>query len=177
MADLQAARRYAQAAFSIAAEANTVETWRAELQDVAAVLTESRMAPVLADSRLSLAEREAMLARALDVSPMVMNLAKLLVAKGRSPEARAVANAFARIADEAAGIAHAEITTAVPLSDDQLQAIASQLSRSLGKQVDAVGAVDPSIIGGIVLRVGDRLVDGSIRTRLKSLRQELQGAR
>jgi F-type H+-transporting ATPase subunit delta len=177
MADLQAARRYAQAAFAIASDSNTVGTWRAELQDVAEVLTDSRAAAVFADARLPLERREAMLERTLDVSPLVMNLAKLLVAKGRAPEARAVAEAFSRIADEAAGIAHAEITTAVPLADERLRAIEGQLSRSLGKNVDAVGAVDPSIIGGIVVRVGDRLVDGSIRTRLKKLREELQGAR
>ena len=177
MADRQAARRYAQAAFSIARDTNSVDLWRSELQDVAQVLTDSGAASLFADSRLPLQQREAMLARTLDVSPMVLNLAKLLVAKGRSPEAREVAEAFNRIADEAAGIAHAEITTAVPLADAQLRTIEGQLSRSLGKRVDAVGAVDPSIIGGIVVRVGDRLVDGSIRTRLKKLRQELQGAR
>ncbi len=177
MADLQAARRYAQAAFQIASEQGTVDTWRAELGDVASVLAESDVAAVFADDRVPMEQREAMVERILDVSPMVLNLAKLLVQKARAAEARAVANAFERMADDAAGIAHAQVTTAVPLSSEQLTAIETQLSTSLGKSVRARGNVDPSIIGGLVVRVGDKLVDGSIRTRLKQLRRELEGAR
>lgn len=177
MADLQAAKRYAQAAFQIAVANGTVSTWRAELDDVAQVLAESTVASVLADGRLPVESRQAMVERTLAVSPMVMNLAKLLVAKGRSGEARAVAQAFGRMADEAEGIAHAQVTTAVQLGAEQLSAIESQLSTSLGMTVRAVSTVDPAILGGLVVRVGDRLVDGSVRTRLKRLRRELEGAR
>ena len=81
------------------------------------------------------------------------------------------------MADEAAGIVHAQVTTAVALSDQQVSDITEQLSRSLGKTIRTEAKVDPSIIGGLVVRVGDRLVDGSVRTRLKRLREELEGAR
>ena len=81
------------------------------------------------------------------------------------------------MADRAAGIEHAEVITAVALDDAQLKAIEQQLSRSLGKTVQARSSVDPAIIGGVVVRVGDRLLDGSVRARLKQLRHELQGAR
>jgi F-type H+-transporting ATPase subunit delta len=118
-----------------------------------------------------------MVERALAVSPLVMNLAKLLVAKGRSGDARAVALAFGRMADASEGIAHAQLTTAVQLGPEQLSAIEAQLSTSMGVSVRAVSTVDPAILGGLVVRVGDRLVDGSVRTRLKRLRRELQGAR
>ena len=104
------------------------------------------------------------------------NLAKLLVQKGRSLDAKAVSAAFGRMADEHEGIAHAQITTAVPLSPDQLNAIAAKLTTSLGKNVQATGVVDPAILGGVIVKVGDRLVDGSIKTRLKRLRRELEGA-
>ncbi len=60
---------------------------------------------------------------------------------------------------------------------DQLNAISSRLSSSLGRDVRARSVVDPSILGGVVVRVGDKLVDGSIRTRLKRLRKELEGVR
>ncbi len=177
MADVQAARRYAQAAFAIASDNGTVDLWRAELNDVASVLAESGLAPVLANGRIPVDQRVALVERALDVSVLVLNLARLLVLKGRSQEARAVATAFTRMADKAAGIEHAEVTTAVALDAAQLAAIEEQLSRSLGKTVQARSSVDPAIIGGVVVRVGDRLLDGSIRTRLKELRHELQGAR
>jgi F-type H+-transporting ATPase subunit delta len=177
MADPQAAKRYAQAAFEIASESGTVETWRAEVADVATVLTDSQLAPVLADTKIPVDRRLAMLERALAVSPLVLNLARLLVSRGRSLDARAMADAFVRMANEQQGIAHASVTTAVPLSQEQLTAIETQLSASLHKQVKATSSVDPAIIGGVVVRVGDKLIDGSVRTRLKRLRLELEGAR
>ena len=177
MADVAAAKRYAQAAFGIAKDSGTIATWRAELADVAAVLSDSQIAPVLANASVPVESRIAMVERALGVSPMVLNLAKLLVQKGRSSDAAAVASAFSRLADEHEGIAHAQVTTAVELSADQLNAIASRLSTSLGKKVGATSVVDPGIIGGVVVKVGDRLVDGSVKSRLKRLRRELEGTR
>ncbi|MEJ5221650.1 MAG: ATP synthase F1 subunit delta, partial [Tepidiforma sp.] len=85
--------------------------------------------------------------------------------------------AFNRLADDYEGIAHAEVTTAVPLTDEQLASIRARLGQQLGKQVVATARVDPAIIGGAIVRVGDRLIDGSVRTRLKLLRRELEGAR
>ena len=84
MADVAAAKRYAQAAFGIARDSGTLATWRAELADVAAVLADSQFAPVLANASLPIETRLAMVERTLAVSPMVLNLAKLLVQKGRS---------------------------------------------------------------------------------------------
>jgi F-type H+-transporting ATPase subunit delta len=179
MADLQAAKRYAQAAFQIATSqpGATLDQWRSDLRDVAEVLTDSAAAAILANTKVPMASRVAMVERTLDVSPMALNLARLLVSKGRSQDARAVSDAFNRMADDHEGIAHARITTAVELSQPQLAAIEQQLSASLGKRVRAVSAVDPAIVGGIVVRVGDKLIDGSVRSRLKRLRRELEGAR
>ncbi len=177
MSDVQAAKRYAQAAFGIARDSGAISQWRSDLGDLAAVLSDSAIALMIADSKLPLDRRLALVERALDVSPMALNLAKLLVSKGRSDNARAVSEAFNRMADEHEGIAHARVTTAVQLAPDQLDAIAARLSQSFGKEVRAEAVVDPSIIGGIVVRVGDKLVDGSIRGRLKQLRRELEGAR
>jgi F-type H+-transporting ATPase subunit delta len=177
MADLQAAKRYAQAAFDIAVEANAVAQWRVDLDEIAQVLAESAAAPVFADGRIPLERRIAMVERALALQPLALNLARLLVSKSRSGEARAVANAFNRIADAHEGIVHAVVTTAVELSPGQLQGIERRMSTTLGKSVQATSIVDPSVIGGVVVKVGDRLVDGSVRTRLKRLRRELEGAR
>ena len=171
MADLQAARRYAQAAFELARESGDIDRWRADLGDIAEVLAESGAASVLADGRLPLESRYAMVDRVLDVQPLAINMAKLLISKGRSYDARAVSDAFNRFADEHQGIEHAQITTAVELTPAQVEAIEQR-----GKRVTATAVVNPAIIGGAVLRVGDRIVDGSVRTRLRQLRRQLEGA-
>lgn len=177
MADYQAGKRYAQAAFAIAKEQGTIAQWRADLADIATVLVRSGAAGLLANGRTPVDQRLALVQRMLDIQPLAMNLAKLLITKNRTAEAEAVAEAFNHMADENAGIEHAAITTAVPISPDELTRIEQQLSTSLGKQVQATASVDPSLIGGVVVRVGDRLIDGSVRTRLKQLRRELAGAR
>ncbi len=177
MADLQAGKRYAQAAFELALESGDVARWRSDLGDLATVLAESQAAPLFADGRIPLERRLAMAERVLDVQPLVLNLAKLLIAKGRSLDARAVSDAFNRMADEHEGIAQAEITTAVPLGADQVRSLEQQLSSSFGKRITATAAVDPDLLGGVVVRVGDRLVDGSVRTRLRRMRTELEGGR
>ncbi len=176
MADPQAAKRYAQAAFSIAAEEGpgALARWRSDLADVASVLAESGLSTLLADGRMPVAERQALAARALDVQPLALNLARLLIQKGRSLDARFVEKAFAAMADEAEGLAQAQLTTAVELTPDQVSGIEQRLSTALNRRVSTTAVVDPSILGGIVVRVGDQLLDGSIRTRLRRLRRELQ---
>jgi F-type H+-transporting ATPase subunit delta len=177
MADVQAAKRYAQAVFAIAQADGTISQWRSELADIAAVLAESDLAARFADGRVPVEQRQALAERVLDLSPKALNLARLLIAKGRSGDARAVADAFNRLADEAEGIVHAEVTTAVELTGDEVQRIAQRLGEQLKARVDIATRVDPTIVGGLVVRVGDRMIDGSIRTRLRELRKELVGAR
>jgi F-type H+-transporting ATPase subunit delta len=177
MADYEAAKRYAQAAFAIAAESGTIARWRTDLDDIAQVLTDSPLAERLADDRLPVDRRQGLLDRVLDIQPLALNLAKLLIAKNRTPDARAVADAFDVMADAHEGIVSAIVTTAVPLEPGQVATIQGQLATSLGKQVRMTTAVDPSLVGGVVVRVGDRLIDGSVRTRLRILRRELSEAR
>lgn len=177
MADEQAAKRYAQAALELAVEGGNIAAWRSDLADIAAVLTESEAAGYFADTRVPVEERLGALERVLDIGPMSLNLARVLVTRGRSRMARQVAQAFQRLADEHEGIEHARVVTAIDLPPEQLRAIEARLSAQLGKRVQATAQVDPSIVGGILIRVGDSLVDGSVRTRLKRLKAELEGAR
>jgi F-type H+-transporting ATPase subunit delta len=177
MADFQAGKRYAQAVFSIASEQGTIAAWRQDLEDIAQVLAESDASALLADARRPVEQRQQLVERILDVQPLALNLAKLLVAKGRSLEARAVADAFKRLADEHEGIADAQVTSAVPHTPAEVTSLEQRLGTSLNARVNVTTQVDPSIVGGLVVRVGDRIIDGSIRTRLRVLRRELVGAR
>lgn len=177
MADPQVGKRYAQAAFAIAQDAGTIAQWRSDLADIAAVLVDSEIAPLLADARVPLPRRLELVERTLDIHPAALNLAKLLVSKGRSTDAGSVADAFNAMADNLDGVVDAQVTTAVELTGEQLQAVEAKLSASTGKRVRASTVIDPAILGGMVVRIGDRVVDGSVRTRLKRLRRELEGVR
>ncbi len=177
MAYTGAARRYAQAAFTLALEGGDLSRWRQDLADIAQVLVESPAARVLADERVPLAERLRVVERSLDVQPLALNLARVLVSRGRSTIAGEVAEAFDALADEHEGIARATVTTAVELAPEDLARIERALGQSTGKRVRAQANTDPALIGGLVVRVGDRLLDGSVRTRLRRLRRQLQGAR
>jgi F-type H+-transporting ATPase subunit delta len=105
-----------------------------------------------------------------------MNLLRLLEQRGKATLARAIQIAFQEMLDVRRGIAHAVVTTAVAIDDGERAAIATKLSSLTGKQVDVTSVVDPAIIGGIIARIGDQLVDGSTRSRLAALKRNLQGA-
>lgn len=175
-ADSAAAKRYAQAAFDLAVESNAVGAWRSDLEDIAQVLTDSGMADWLASRNVLLAERLAAIDKVLDVQPLALNFAKLLVSRQRSLDARSIVKAFDGMADAYEGIIDAQITTAVPLEAAQKAALEQQIASAVGKRIRLTTAVEPGIVGGLVVRVGDQLIDGSVRAKLRNLRRQLEGA-
>jgi F-type H+-transporting ATPase subunit delta len=82
---------------------------------------------------------------------------------------------FERLVDEHQGVAHAQVVTAVPLSERDKREVEERLSQMIGKKLVVEAEVDPTIMGGLVARIGDRLIDGSTRTRLTDLRRRLGG--
>lgn len=173
-----AAKRYAEAVFQIARDEQRFDAWRADLQTVGAVFAEPEVLGLLESAKVPAPAKDELLTRALaGVSPAALNFARLLVQRRRVALAPQVAEYFRELADEYRGLAHADVVTAVPIGEDEQRLIAAQLSRMTGKQVDVIARTDPSIIGGIVARVGDRLIDGSTRTRLQALKQRLEVAR
>jgi len=173
-----AARRYAEAAYEIAREAGAEQAWSEGLALMAAVFSDPQMAAVMQEARISTADKMALAERTLaGADPLVLNLARLLVHRGRTALAAQIAEAFQELADAARGVAHAEVTTAVPLSEDEARAVAEKLGEITGRQVVVETRVDEGIIGGLVARIGDKLIDGSTRSRLAALKRRLQEAR
>ncbi len=170
------AKRYARAAFEIARDRGTLDEWASDLALLATVMADPRASAFLSDTRVALSERHRFLENTLEgVDPLVLNLARLLVAKGRVAIAPQVAEAYENLVDEHRGVAHAEVLTAVPLSDDEKRAVEEKLSELTGSKVIARLEVQPEIVGGLLARVGDRLIDGSTRGRLLALRRSLVG--
>ena len=170
-----AARRYAEAAFEVGLRDGTVETWRQELDAAASVVDDLRVARLLGnpaiaeETRLELAESTF----GTIVSRPVLNLIGLMLRRGRIDELPRVAAEFRRLDNERQGITPATATTAVPLSEDEVRAITARLEEMTGGRVDLDLAVDPDLLGGLVVRVGDRMIDGSVRGRLERLRNQL----
>ena len=107
------------------------------------------------------------------VSPPVLNLVQLLLTRGRIDLLPGVAREFARLDDLRLGVVHAAATSAAALSANDRRALTARLEQLTGGRVELVTSVDPSLLGGVVVRLGDRLIDGSVRGRLERLRGQL----
>jgi F-type H+-transporting ATPase subunit delta len=169
-----APRRYADAAFEIGLRDGTVEVWRRELDAAAEMVRSEQVLDVLANPAIPLDQRLEATQRAFaKFSQPVRNLILLLVRRGRIEQLPRVAAEFARRDDERNGLTHAVATSAAPLGEDEIRAIAARLEQVTGQRVALETNVDPGILGGVVVRIGDRLIDGSVRGRLERLRNQL----
>jgi F-type H+-transporting ATPase subunit delta len=169
-----APRRYADAAFEIALRDKSVETWRRDIDAAAEIVTEGELETVLANPAIPLDQRVSVAEQAFaSLSGPVRNLVLLLVRRHRIEQLPQVAAEFRRLDDRRNGLTHAVATSAAPLEADEVKAITARLEELTGGRVDLETAVDPSLLGGLVVRVGDRLIDGSVRGRLERLRHQL----
>ena len=168
------ARRYAEAYFQLAEDAGDVEGWRRELGSVTEGLTADRVAATLVNPRLSIAERMRLGLELLDgVSPQARNLARLLIERSRTALLPEILDHYDQLVDAAAGVVRAEVVTAVPVDARTEKRIADSLTSALGSGVETVVRTDPSIGGGLVIRIGDRVIDDSVRTHLQQLQAAL----
>jgi F-type H+-transporting ATPase subunit delta len=170
-----AARRYAEAAFEVGTRDGTLAAWRSELDAAAAIISDPRAIGALANPAVPIDQRSVAVAALLRgvASDPVQNLVQLLLRRGRIEELPRVAAEFRRLDDRRQGITHATATSAAPLTPDEVAALTERLARSTGGRIALDVQVDPSILGGLVVRIGDRLIDGSVRGRLERLRNQL----
>jgi F-type H+-transporting ATPase subunit delta len=172
-----AAKRYAEAAYLIARQDGKEDVWSPGLAAMAAIFGDDRARAVFENARVSPAQKLGLVERALaGVDPLVLNLARLLVRRRRTSLGPQIAQAFQELVDAAKGISHATITSAVPLSNEDRAAVERNLIDIAGGPVVLESNVDETIIGGLVVRIGDRLIDGSTRSRLLALKRRLAGA-
>lgn len=106
-------------------------------------------------------------------SPVTLNLVNLVVGAGRGGDLAAIADVVVEKAAEGRGQAVAEVRSAVPLTQDQQDRLASALKKAIGQEIDVKVLIDPDIMGGIVAQIGDTVFDGSIRTRLDKMKERL----
>lgn len=169
-----APRRYAEAAFEIATRDGSIESWRRDLDAAAAALDEGELRDVLRNPALPLEQRQEVVAGVFaGLSTPARNLVALLVRRGRIEQLPRVAEEFRRLDDRRQGIVHATATSALPLTDPEVRALTARLEQMTGGTIALQTEVDESLLGGLVVRVGSRLIDGSVRGRLERLRSQL----
>ena len=169
-----APRRYAEAAFEIATRDDSIETWRRDLDAAASTLDEGGLMDVLANPALPLDQRQHVVDRVFDgLSQPARNLVALLVKRRRIEQLPRVAAEFGRLDDQRQGIVHASATSALPLTDTEIRALTARLEQMTGGTVALRTEVDESLLGGLIVQVGSRLIDASVRGRLERLRNQL----
>lgn len=173
-----AAKRYAEGIFNLARSADKLEEWADNVQQISAILSDPQVQVLLQSNRMSLEDKLALGDRLFaGMGPQALNLARLLIAKGRTGLAPQITEIYQEMVDEASGIAHATVTTAVDLSDDEKALVTRRLEEISGKRVVLQTRVDSEILGGLVARLGDTLIDGSTMSKLTAMKRQLEGAR
>jgi F-type H+-transporting ATPase subunit delta len=168
-------RTYARSLFEAAMEAGRLAEVREQLGDfVETVRQVPELAEILRNPQLDQrAKLAAVDAVAGNADPLVRNLLRLLIEKGRGGEIEEVGEEFERLAARQEGQLNVELTTAFELSEGEARAIIEQIQEASGRTVEATRSVDPDLIGGIVLQAGSLRVDASVRGRLERLTREL----
>jgi F-type H+-transporting ATPase subunit delta len=171
-------RVYARALFDAALEEDRLEPVREQLAQVVAAEAEvPELRELLRNPQLDPRARAAALKDLLSGGEeLLRNFLLVLVDKGRTAQLQEISREFERLVAEHEGIVHAELTTAVELSDDEARDLLRQIENASGRKVEATRKVDPALIGGIVLQVGSLRLDASVRGRFERLRRELATA-
>jgi ATP synthase F1 delta subunit len=179
-AEVTAARRYARALMdvSFASAEGDPGALRPELEAAAALLAErTDLSEALASPAVPVeAKRRLVEAVWRDTSPLLRRLLTLLVERARVGLLAAIASTYADLWNAARGVLPAEAVSAVPLEADQLAAVERALGRAARRDVELTASVDPEVMGGLMVRMGGLVYDGTVRGRLRALRERLAAA-
>ena len=168
-----AARRYAEALIALSPNERAVAELRASLEKLGPVFDRVTVAG-LRDPSVPMKQRIAALSAALAGEPAtVRSLMVLLLETDRIALVPQIALAFGDLVDRREGIAKARITTAVPLKEPEQRELVTRLERESGRKLRATFAVDPLLIGGAKVQIGDHLIDSSVRAKLVALGRQL----
>jgi len=163
----------------MALDRKELNRWQSDLRKVASLVKEDALFALLENPEVPFDDKAKVLSERLgEINPEVLKLVSMLVAKGRLGMIGDITDEYQRLLDNYHGVEGAEVaevTTAIPLDDEDRLKLAQQITDMVGKPVVLKPKVDSSVIGGIIIRVSDKLIDGSIRSKLAALKKELGG--
>jgi F-type H+-transporting ATPase subunit delta len=170
------AKRYARALFEVAKERGMIDRIEAELNDiVGAIKGNADLSKILLHPHIS-ADAKKELAKELfhaHIAAETKNFLDIVIENGRESDLTGIAAAYVKLANEERGIADAIVTTAKPLSEAEQAELAEKFGKLINKQLRIQTVIDPSILGGVVVKIGDRLYDGSIKSKLEHFAHQL----
>jgi F-type H+-transporting ATPase subunit delta len=171
------ARRKAQELFRTALDKKELNWWQSDLRRIASLVKDEAISTLLENPEVHFDNKAKALSERLgDINPQALKLVSQLVAKGRLRMIDDIAEEYQRLLDNYRGIEGvevAEVTTAIPLDDEDKLRLAQRLTSLVGKPIVLKAKVDSNLIGGIIIRVGDKLIDGSIRSKLEALKRDM----
>lgn len=180
MIDSSVARRYARALLSLGLDEGRFEQYGEELESVVQAMKQSpELGFLLVNPGYTQQQRHGAVdavAKVLKLSPLTANFLRLLVDRQRVGDIEQIARVYRALVDQQAGRIRATVTSAGPLSDQDLDRLREAIGRMTGRSIVLESKTDSSLIGGVVAQVGPTMLDGSLRTQLERMRQELKSA-
>jgi F-type H+-transporting ATPase subunit delta len=174
MADrLTVARPYAKAAFRQAQAGSALDKWSEALQNAALVVVDPRVKGLFGSPKVTSAQLADLVAGVAGAEGGARNFVALLAENGRLDFLPEIAQLFERLKAEAEGVIDVQITSAAPMGAGEQGQLVAALEKRFGRRVHVQTAVDPSLVGGAVVRAGDLTIDGSLKSRLERLALDL----
>jgi len=177
MARRPSAKRYAEAIFELAVEEQNLEGWADDLTNVAQQLESQELVALLDAPHVPITRKQKILNDLFSttVKARPINLLSLLASRNSIRLLPMVLNEFERMVYAHKGVVLGEIVSAIRLDKTELESIGNQLKNLIGSEVKLDARVDPGILGGFIARVGDKILDGSAKTKLDQMRYSLIG--
>ena len=170
------ARPYAEAAFRLAQEGNAFLAWSQMLGLVGSVIADPRIAAALDNPRLSTGDKESLVLSVLgdNLDSLGRNFVRLLIESDRITLLPQIATLFEDLRNSAEGVAKAVIESAFPMSEGQIAELTDALQKRFGKKIETTVEIDPALIGGARITVGDTVIDGSVQAKLQAMATQLR---
>ncbi|HHT63317.1 MAG: ATP synthase F1 subunit delta [Bacillota bacterium] len=177
MIDKTIARRYAQAIFDIAREKNAVEKFSEDLKSITRFIDDNEdMRKIIYGRLVPVEAKKEIIGKFVspEIDPLVVNFIYLVLDKARENYLAGIVDTYDRLAAEEKKIVPAQVKSAIPLTKDQVAKLEERLSQITGRNIKTEIIVEPALIGGLTVRIGDIVYDGSIAKQLGLLKEHLQ---
>ena len=168
-------KRYAQAIFTIAIDTNSIERWETDLATIEEILTHKDLLDILDSPQIPRSSKIHVIGELLgnSVSELAINLITLLALDNIAHIIKNIKLEFLKLLDEHRGITRGTLISAVSMNPSQTSKIGQLLSDRIGNPVELTAQINPAIIGGFLAKIGDKVIDGSIKTKLSEMRRQI----